>query len=68
MTAARAVARAALVLVIVAAVLWAVFGPQGFWTVLWLVAVFAVVTGAVLAAGAVLGVSALQPKNDGADQ
>jgi hypothetical protein len=61
--AARAAAWAALgavlVLAAAAAALWAAYGPQGLWTLAWLAVMFAVITGAVLA------VTALQPKGDG---
>ena len=56
---ARAVLEAVLVLAAVAAVFWAATGPQDFWTPVWLGVMFVVITGAVL------GVSALQPKGDG---
>jgi hypothetical protein len=56
---ARAVIGAVLLLVVVAAVLWAQYGPQGWPLVAWLVAVCAVVAAAGLCA------SALQPEGDG---
>ena len=55
----RAVLEAVLVLAAVAAVFWAALGPQDWRTVVWLGVMCVVV------AGAVLGVSALQPKGDG---
>ena len=55
----RAVLEAVLVLAAAASVFWAAVGPQDFWTPVWLAAMFVTVTGAVL------GVSALQPKGDG---
>lgn len=57
----RAVLGAVLVLVMLAAVLWAAYGPQGFWTVLWLLAVFAVTACATAAW------SALWPEGDEGD-
>ena len=38
---------AVLVMVCVAAMLWAKFGPQGAWTLAWIVVVFATIWGAV---------------------
>ena len=56
---ARAVLGAVLLLAVVAAMLWAWAGPQGWPLVAWLLAVCAVVVAAGLCA------SALQPKGDG---
>lgn len=59
---ARVALEAVLVLAAVAAVFWAALGPPGPATVAWLAVEFAVITGAVL------GVTALQPRkgdNDG---
>jgi hypothetical protein len=53
---ARAVIGAVLLLAVVAAMLWAQYGPQGWPAVAWLLAVCAVVVAAGLCA------SALQPK------
>jgi hypothetical protein len=55
---ARAVLGAVLLLAVVAAMLWAWAGPQGWPLVAWLVAVCAVVVAAGLCA------SALQPENE----
>ena len=46
---ARAVLGAVLVLACVAAALWTAYGPQGAWTLAWLLVVFAVVACATLA-------------------
>jgi hypothetical protein len=54
----RAVLGAVLLLAVVAAVLWAWAGPQGWPLAVWLVAVCAVVVAAGLCA------SALQPENE----
>jgi hypothetical protein len=56
---ARAVLGAVLLLAVVAAVLWAWAGPQGWPMVAWLLAVCAVVVAAGLCA------SALRPEGDG---
>ena len=55
---ARAVLGAVLLLAVVASMLWAWAGPQGWPLVAWLVAVCAVVVAAGLCA------SALQPENE----
>jgi hypothetical protein len=55
---ARAVLEAVLVLAAVASVFWAATGPQDFRTLARLAVMFVTITGAVL------GVSALQPKGD----
>jgi hypothetical protein len=47
--AARAVLGAVLVLVSLASMLWAAYGPQGAWTLAWLAVVFAVTGCAALA-------------------
>ncbi len=66
MTAVRRFARAAaclvLVLAMVTAVFWTWMGPQGSWTLAWLAAMFVTITGAVW------GLVALQPESgdDGA--
>jgi hypothetical protein len=57
--AGRAVLAAVLLLIVLAACLWARFGPQGAWTLAWLLLVFVVVSCAVLAW------FALQPEGDG---
>jgi hypothetical protein len=59
---ARAVLGAVLLLAVVASVLWARYGPQGWPLVAWLVAVCAVVVAAGLCA------SALQPENEGGNR
>jgi peptidoglycan/LPS O-acetylase OafA/YrhL len=56
---ARAVLAAVLLLAVIAAMLWAQFGPQGWPLAVWLLAVCVVVVGAGVCA------SALQPKGDG---
>jgi hypothetical protein len=53
---ARVVLEAVRVLAAAASVLWAAVGPQGWQTPAWLAVMFVTITGAVL------GVSALQPK------
>jgi hypothetical protein len=55
----RAALAATLLAVVLAACLWTAFGPQGAWTLAWLLLVAAVVSCAVLAW------YALQPKGDG---
>jgi hypothetical protein len=57
--AARTVLGAVLLLAVVAAMLWAWAGPQGWPLVAWLLAACVIVTGAGL------GMSALQPEGDG---
>jgi hypothetical protein len=54
-----AVLGAVLLLAVVASMLWAQYGPQGWPLVAWLLAVCAVVVGAGL------GMSAPQPEGDG---
>ena len=39
----------AVVLIAVASMIWAVYGPQGFWTVAWLLVMFVTVVAAALA-------------------
>jgi len=55
----RAVLLAALLLVVLASLLWTAFGPHGAWTLAWIGVVFVVVSCAVPAW------IALQPKGDG---
>ena len=57
--AGRVVLAAALVLIVLASLLWTAFGPQGAWTLAWIGVVFVVVSCAVPA------LIALQPKGDG---
>jgi hypothetical protein len=59
---ARVVVDAVLVLAAIAAVLSAAARPQGFWTVFWLAAMFVMVTGAVV------GVAALQQREQRGDR
>jgi hypothetical protein len=59
--AARAVLAAVLVLAAVTSVFWVAYGPQNFWTVLWLLAMFVTITGGGVA------LAALQPRNGGND-
>jgi hypothetical protein len=59
---ARAVLGAVLLLAVVASMLWARFGPQGWPLVAWLVAVCAAVVGAGLCA------SALHPETEETDE
>ena len=46
---ARAVLGAVVILIFLAAMLWAAYGPQGFWTVAWLLTVAAVTFAATQA-------------------
>lgn len=57
----RVVLEAVLVLAAAAAIFWAATGPQDFWTPVRLAVMFVTVTGAVL------GISALQPKKGDSD-
>ncbi len=59
--AARVVLGAVLVLAAAASVLWAAYGPQGFWTLAWLAAM------SVTVMAAVLGMAALAPRKGGED-